>query len=111
MDLALHNWLRNLKVRDIHALQTCTDMHDNWNRNPSWWHCTKSSQSGPITWLQLALLAMYGRRTMDCLTHHDHELNSKRQNQFTQSVLGPCTPWEQKYTFLFTYQFMVFLDP
>ena len=37
-------------------------------------------------------------------------MNSTRQIKLTQSVLGPCTPWEEEYTFLFMHQFMVFLE-
>ena len=37
-------------------------------------------------------------------------MNSKRQNKLTQSVLGPCTPWEEMHTFLFMAQFTLFLE-
>ena len=53
---------------------------------------------------------MDGSPTMDVLTHHGYKMNSKRQNKVTQSVLGPCTPWEEMHTFLFMAQFMVFLE-
>ena len=53
---------------------------------------------------------MDGSRTVDGLTHHGDEMNSKRQNQLTQDVLGRCTPWEEIHTFLCMGHFMVFLE-
>ena len=86
-------------------------MHDKEYQNLSWWHCAPNWQSEPITWSKMALFyAMYGSPTMNGLTHHGHEMNSRRQRKLTQSVLGRCMPLEEEYAFLFMHRFVVFLE-
>ena len=70
----------------------------------------QSLKVGPYQGQKWLFWAMDGSPTMDVLTHHGYQMNSKRQNKVTQSVLGPCTPWEEMHTFLFMEQFMVFLE-
>ena len=85
-------------------------MHDQKYGNLSQCRFAPSWQGEPRIWSEMALLAMYVSPTMDGLTHHGHEMNAKRQTKFAQSVLGPCTPWEEEYTFLFMYQSVVLLE-
>ena len=68
----------------------------------------QSLKAGPCQGQESLFWAMDGSPTMDVLTHHGYQMNSERQNKVTQSVLGPCTPWEEMHTFLFMGQFMVF---
>ena len=70
----------------------------------------KAPKMGPYYGNKWPFSAMDSSPTMDGLTHHGDQMNSKSENDLTQDVLGPCIPWKEMHTFLFKRQFMVFLQ-
>ena len=73
MDLALCHWFRNLKKINIHALETCTDMHVEKGggiRHNGLAH--QSLKVGPCQGQKWLLWAMDGSPTMDVVTHHGY---------------------------------------